>query len=51
VAIAVVALSGVLSVAYSVATRDVSGGFGVGAYMIAAQTVGLSTLFFKWQQT
>src|SRR5277367_5290823 len=33
VAIAVLAFSGVLSVVYSVCARDVSGGFGVGAYM------------------
>jgi len=48
--IGVVALTGVLSVIYSLAARDVSGGFSIGVYMVAAQAAVLTTSFFKWQQ-
>jgi len=43
--IGVVALTGVLSVIYSLAARDVLGGFSIGAYMVAAQAA-LSDCFF-----
>ena len=42
-AIVVVVLGGVLSVIYSVATRNVSGSFGIVAYMVAAQSAVLMT--------
>jgi hypothetical protein len=50
VGVLIVLLSGILSIAYSVLAKDVSGGFGMGAYMVAVQTVVLSTMFLKWRQ-
>ena len=44
-----VILSGILSVVYSIARKDVSAGFSIGAYCVAIVTLGVTVRYLKWQ--
>jgi hypothetical protein len=47
----VVVISGIVSVVYSIAMNDVSGGFGIGAWIIAFWVALVTALYFQWKQT
>jgi len=47
----VVIISGIVSVVYSIAMNDVSGGFGIGAWIIAFWVALVTALYFQWKQT
>lgn len=46
----VVTLSGVVSVVYAVVKNDVSGGFAIGAYVIAFWVAWMTAFYFQWKE-
>ncbi|KAH8600678.1 hypothetical protein B0O99DRAFT_286612 [Bisporella sp. PMI_857] len=45
----VVLVSGILSVCYSLATKDISSGFAIGTWMVIAWATGISALYWQWK--
>ena len=43
-------VSGVLSTLWSILRNDVSGGFGIGSWLVSASTLGMMAYFSKWSQ-
>ncbi|MCJ1380772.1 hypothetical protein MMC17_003881 [Xylographa soralifera] len=43
-------VSGVVSTLWSVLRNDVSGGFGIGSWLVSASTLGMMAYFSKWSQ-
>jgi hypothetical protein len=46
----IMTLSGVGSTVYAVIGKDVSGGFSIGAFVVALWTAWMAALFFRWKQ-
>lgn len=46
----VMLLCGIGSTVYAVIMKDVSGGFAIGAFVVALWTSSMTTLFFQWKQ-
>jgi hypothetical protein len=46
----VMVLCGIGSTVYGVLMKDVSGGFAIGAFIVAMWASSMATLFFQWRQ-